>query len=171
MLRPSLNRRSEFSLALRAAFRHFDRSDDEYFFAETLSGDFTPISTAGLNRSLERYQIGFATYLDYTGFDPAYAARDRATMADRLDLTDGAYRYALFVKHSGNHVVGGAKVPAPDGYPVAVAGRRKVRSSTRGGGCAASSRACSIASSAATIHRSISDCTTGLDPTFHPSGH
>jgi len=97
-LRPSLDRPSHFTLALRGAFGHFDRLDDDIFFAEMLNGDFQSISTAELNNSLRSAGVGFATYLGFSGFKPTYDADDRALMADRFDLTDGAFRYALFVK-------------------------------------------------------------------------
>jgi SAM-dependent methyltransferase len=116
LLRPSLGRQSHFTLALRGAFGHFDRLDDDFFFAEMLNGEFQSISTAELNNSLRPAGVGFATYLGFWGFKPTYRADDRALMADRFDLTDGAFRYALFVKPSSPMAV--SEAPGPAARPV-----------------------------------------------------
>lgn len=127
-LRPALGRQSHFTLPIRAAFGHFDGSDDEFFFAENLNGGFEPISTAELHRALSPAGIHFATYLNYSGFKPAYDGDARAVMADRFDLTAGAYQYALFVKPAAEWTAPQREVPAADAYPaIAGATRPKMR--------------------------------------------
>jgi SAM-dependent methyltransferase len=132
LLRPALHRPSHFTLALRDAFRHFDRSDDRLFFFEAANGAFEAISTAELNRSLEQGEVEFATYLGYSGFKRTYTASDRAMIADRLDLTAGAHRHALFVKRDGQSSGEGREVPTADSYPTfAAAGRQGTKSRSR----------------------------------------
>jgi SAM-dependent methyltransferase len=97
-LRPAMRRESQSGAALRAAFKHFDQLNDQSFFAEALNGEFQAISTAELNHALRQFGVGFGTYLGFAGFKPTYSAGDRATSADRLDLTEGGFRYALFVR-------------------------------------------------------------------------
>lgn len=112
------------TLALRAAFRYLDNSSDDLFFAENLNGACEAVSTAQITSSLKHSQVEFATYLNYLGFKPAYSPENRALLADRLDLTAGGYRYAMFVKRNVTASSTPDEVPAPDSYPVSVnAGR------------------------------------------------
>lgn len=117
LLRPALRRQSHFTLALRRAFGQLDKLEDDFFYAEMLNGDFEALSTAEINRSFQDAGVEFATYLGHSGFEPDYSASDRAMMADRFDLTDGAFRYALFVKPNSPDR-SPSRVPSANARPV-----------------------------------------------------
>jgi SAM-dependent methyltransferase len=101
-LRSATQRPGHYTRSLQTVFRHVDKMSDDYLFGELLNAHFDSISTGELNRSLQGRGVEFATYFGWSGFHPYYSAKDRALLADRLDLAGGKFYYALFVKRQGD---------------------------------------------------------------------
>lgn len=111
---------TQYALGLRRNIHFIDGMSDEYFFAEVLSGEFQSVSTAEIGAVLAADGAEFATYLHYSGFEPWYSGKDRSLLADRLDLTGGEYRFALFLKPIGerpNAPQGGRAAPGNEELP------------------------------------------------------
>lgn len=119
-LRAAANIPSHYSLAMRAAAFHIDHASDDGFFAELLNEASESISTAELNESFTQYGVEFAGYLDHLGFEPWFSSRDRALLADKVDLVSSGFRFAVFVKPDGERPsapAGKAAVPGPGELP------------------------------------------------------
>ncbi|MES2137926.1 MAG: class I SAM-dependent methyltransferase [Pseudomonadota bacterium] len=97
-LRTVAERPSHYSRGLKTAFNYIDCSPDPTLFGDSLNEACESLSTVELAELLAPHGIEFAAYLGIGGFQPWYSSRDRAVLAERLDLMGGQFHYALFVK-------------------------------------------------------------------------
>lgn len=73
-------------------------SPDVVFYHEVFSPSFELVQTSELAGALAAVDVGFATYLAPAPMFSGGTSADRAMAADALDLNDGGYRYAMFIK-------------------------------------------------------------------------
>jgi SAM-dependent methyltransferase len=100
-LAAALPERDEARGALLAVLNQLAALSDTVLFHEALGPVFEVIDTPGLDETLAREGVRFATYLTGNGFDRLGDPAARARTAATGDFLRGGYRFALFVKADG----------------------------------------------------------------------